>query len=108
MANYKLHMNSKFASCRLLAHARDNHRNRDVKLYAIPGEFDVVGVSDGVDVWIAPTSINPFSVNVKQLLEKLARGEDLTPAPLRRRFPAATEDSASTHTSTLRRRFTHV
>lgn len=87
MPDYKRHMSNKFASCRLLATARDVHRNRDVKVFMLPGDFDAVGVSDGVDVWIAPTTINPFSVDVRKLLGEIRAGGDpaaVTASPRRK------------------------
>lgn len=69
-------MQSHFAGCRLLAHARDTCRNRQVKVYALPGEFDVVGVSDGVDAWMAPVVADPFTVNVGRLLQQIREGKD--------------------------------
>lgn len=86
-----------WAGCRLLANARDEHRNRDVRIYQVPGEFDFVGVSDGVDAWIAPTSINPFSVDVRKLLGEIRAGNTVAaPQPFiqRRRIgaPAAPQE----------------
>ena len=77
MPDYNHLINSHFSSCRLLANARDNHRNRDVRLYAIPGNFEFVGVTDGTDSWVAPTSINPFSANVQRLLEDMRAGKPI-------------------------------
>lgn len=107
-----------FAGCRVLANARDEHRGRDVKIFQVPGEFDFVGVSDGTDVWIAPTGINPFSVDVPRILADIRAGKEpptvqpsmrrrlpptLTnplPAPARRPLPAELAPAAP-----LRRRF---
>jgi hypothetical protein len=82
MSDFKRHMNSGYAGCRLLAYARDNHRNRDVKIFQIPHEWEAVGVSDGVDSWIAPVIADPFSVNIKRLMADLQAGKPLpTPVP---------------------------
>lgn len=74
MSDYKHHMKSHFAGCRHLANAYDPHRQRDVKLFHIPGDFTVVGVDDGTDSWIAPTMCNPFSVDVVKLYERIRSG----------------------------------
>lgn len=75
--SYKHHINQHFSSCRHLANAHDPYRNRDVKLYALPGEFSHVGVTDGVDAWIAPAAPSLFSVDVLALLNRLRLGEDI-------------------------------
>lgn len=77
MANYKHYFNNGFAGCRLLAHAHDNHRDRSVRVYQIPGEVECVGVTDGVDKWIAPVIANPFSLNIGDLIKRLASGEQI-------------------------------
>lgn len=74
MNRYKHHFENHFASCILLAYARDPYRNRDVQLRALPGEFDHVGVSDGTDSWIAPVAGDPMRVGVARILENLRLG----------------------------------
>ena len=81
MADWRRYMGNKFAGCQLLAYAHDHCRLRDVRIYLIPGEFDDVGVTDGVDVWIAPVIADPFSVNVARLLADLQAGKPL-PKPI--------------------------
>jgi hypothetical protein len=56
---YNKHFANHFSSCRLLATGHDPHRNRDVQVRQLPGEFDVVGVTDGVDAWVAPITVAP-------------------------------------------------
>lgn len=73
----KDHFNNFFQHCRLLAETFDVHRHRDVKVYMIPGELSVVGVTDGVDCWAAPTIINPFSCDVPDLLRRILAGENV-------------------------------
>jgi len=73
---YRNWINSHFDSCRLLANAYDEHRNRSVRVFMMPGIFDVVGVSDGVDAWVAPVIIDPFSVSVKRILDDIQAGKD--------------------------------
>lgn len=77
MANYKHYFNNNFAGCRHLAYAQDMHRNREVRVYQIPGEIECVGVTDGVDKWIAPVIANPFSLNIGELIKRLASGEQI-------------------------------
>lgn len=75
--SYKFWMNCHFDNCLHLASTRDPYRDRDVRIYALPGEFDVVGVSDGTDAWIAPVSANPFigqGVNIKAILGSVRDG----------------------------------
>ncbi len=83
MSKYNHHFKSHFAGCLKLADAYDPHRNRQVELRMLPGEFDVVGVTDGTDAWIAPVSGDPFSVSVKRILEDLRNGK--MPAQSRQR-----------------------
>lgn len=77
MSRFNRFMESHFAGCRLLANTTDNCRGRQVRVYALPGEFAVVGVCDGVDAWLAPVVADPFSVNVSRLLDRLRAGEDI-------------------------------
>lgn len=78
--SYKHHMNNHWAGCRLLAQTRDHCRNRDVKLFLVPGQFDVVGVSDGTDAWVAPSHVpSIFGVDVKPLLDQIRAGVDVKP-----------------------------
>ena len=86
MSRYNHHFANHFSGCLLLAHAHDPYRNRDVQLRQLPGEFDVVGVTDGTDAWIAPVAGDPFSVSVKRILEDLRAGKMPNPRqPLQRR-----------------------
>lgn len=63
----------------LLANARDEHRDRDVRLYLMPGEFDTVGVTDGTDAWVAPVIADPFSVNIARLMQDVRDGKIIKP-----------------------------
>lgn len=74
--SYKSWINCHFAGCRLLANAHDEHRNRAVQVFMLPGHFDHVGVTDGTDAWIAPVIADPFSVNVKRILDDIQAGKD--------------------------------
>lgn len=75
MNRYKQHLADHFRSCMLLAKAYDPHRERQVQIKAIPGMFDVVGVTDGVDAWVAPALPSLFSVNVQRILHDLQNGK---------------------------------
>ena len=114
MARFNEYFKNHWEGCRLLAEARDNHRNRDVRIYMVPGEFDIVGVSDGTDAWVAPVAIDPFSVSVKRILEDIRAGKDprAVIAPKRRRIAqeatvAVMEDLAARGLSPTGRRVVH-
>lgn len=68
-----------FRSCRLLATGHDPHRNRQVQVRMIPGEYELVGMHDGVDSWVAPV-ISPFLHHVKRCLDEILKGGN--PAPI--------------------------
>lgn len=92
MANWKHYINSDFSGCRLLAYARDYCRDRDVRIFLIPGQADAVGITDGVDRWIAPVRADVFSVNVERLLADLQAGKELPkPVPPVKRSRVALE-----------------
>lgn len=74
MSRFNKFMDSHFSNCRLLACAYDHCRNRNVTVHQIPGEVECVGVSDGVDAWIAPTIANPFSFDLIKLFKDIADG----------------------------------
>lgn len=77
--SYKHFLNSHWSGCRLLAETHDHCRRRPVKLYAVPGNFDYVGVTDGTDAWVAPANVQGgvFGVDVRELLRRLQAGEDV-------------------------------
>src|SRR3954463_522104 len=83
--NHYLNAHFQQGECRLIAHARDECRQRDVRLYAIPGFWDVVGVTDGTDAWIAPAAAAPFfktaTGDVADIMRKLRNGDSLPPVP---------------------------
>lgn len=74
MSRYNHHFQNHFSSCRLLAKAHDPYRQRNVELRMLPGEFDVVGVTDGTDAWVAPVAGDPFRVNIARLIEDVRNG----------------------------------
>ncbi len=77
ISNFKYHMTNRFAGCVHIATTHDPYRNRVVQIFAMPGDFELVGIYDGVDRWVAPVSAEPFvnfGVKVKALLESLRAG----------------------------------
>lgn len=75
MGRFNQYMNNHFRGCTLLAEAYDNCRHRDVKLHAMPGQLECVGVSDGTDAWIAPVSASLFSVNIERQMQDMNAGK---------------------------------
>jgi len=74
MNRFNTYFNNDFAACKLLAEVFDPYRNRQVKVYAVPGHDDAVGVSDGTDKWIAPVAGDPFRINIRQLIVDVRAG----------------------------------
>lgn len=91
--NFAHYFNNRFAACRLIAETFDQHRDRDVKIYQIPGQVDCVGVSDGIDRWIAPVAPELFQVNIHQLMRDLSDGKDIK-LPVRAGRPVKTSRRA--------------
>jgi hypothetical protein len=87
MGLFTPYLNTHFRSggCRLIARAYDKCRERRVQLYAIPGHYDCVGVSDGTDAWVAPASAGLFfgtsSGDCADIMRRLQAGEPLPPIP---------------------------
>jgi hypothetical protein len=80
MASWKLYIENHFSSCKHIASSHDHCRNRDVKIFLVPGEFTHVGVSDGTDAWIAPVAADPFSVNIRTVISSVIDGTFKAPA----------------------------
>jgi hypothetical protein len=86
MGKFTTFMNAHFKSsgCRLIARAFDKCRSRRVELYAVPGYWDCVGVSDGTDAWIAPATAGLFfgtaTGDCADLMRRLQAGEELGPS----------------------------
>lgn len=101
MTRFNFFMNTHFSSCRLIARARDLCRNRNVTIHQIPGYWDVVGISDGIDSWVAPViSAGPFfrtaTGDVEHIMKCLQAGDPLPPVPdAPRRRVTLTETSDS-------------
>ena len=88
------HLVNHFRTCPVIAKSHDPHRGRNVTLHAIPDEFELVGICDGVDAWVAPATTAPFHVDCVRLLKILYSGDDFEvfdnrpqqmPLPLQRR-----------------------
>ena len=92
MSRYNHHFQNHFSSCPLLAKAHDPYRNRDVELRMLPGEFDVVGVTDGTDAWVAPVAGDPFRVGVARLIDDVRHGRK--PMPHKPRRTIVTDEPA--------------
>ncbi len=92
ISNFKYHMNNRFSGCLHIATTHDPYRGREVKVYMLPGDYEIVGVSDGVDVWVAPVAAEPFhnfGVRVRDLLQAVRAGTFTAPIqgnPVRRRI----------------------
>lgn len=85
MNRFNHYMNSHFSGCRLLARAHDDCRNRRVTIHQVPGHWDVVGVSDGTDSWIAPVTAGAFfrtaTGDVADIMRRLQAGEEVGAVP---------------------------
>jgi hypothetical protein len=55
LGNFNAMMNRHFKGNEEIDSYPDRHRNRTIRIFFI-GQPDVVGVSDGIDSWIAPVS----------------------------------------------------
>lgn len=75
MSKFNTYFANDFAACKLLATTHDPHRNRNVRLFLVPGEENCVGVTDGVDKWIAPVAGDPFGINIRQVIHDVRSGK---------------------------------
>jgi len=75
MNRFNHYLISHFNGCRLLAESDDLYRKRPVRLFLMPGEFEVVGVTDGTDAWIAPVTPQCFRVDVADIVKRIRVGE---------------------------------
>ena len=78
---------SHFQGCLHLASYHDSHRKRDAKVFMVPGDHEIVGISDGVDSWIAPANTSVAGYSLLALLESVRAGtfQGATPAKVPRR-----------------------
>ena len=87
MSDYKYHIGNKFGACRHIANAHDPHRDREVKLYHIPGNFEYVGMCDGTDAFVCPVNIDPFSAGIARLFADIRAGKEIVVGSLPARRP---------------------
>lgn len=106
MPDYKHYMNNGMRGCRLIAYKHDPHRNRDVRAFAVPGQFDAVILTDGVDSWVCPAMKgHPYFGDYWDLLQKIANGEPIpTPTPPVRRARIRPAEDAPAEPEPARRR----
>ena len=107
MFNQYLNAHFQQGECRLIANAYDDCRNREVRLYALPGHWDVVGVTDGTDAWIAPAIAAPFfrtaTGNVAEIMRRLQHGEEPLPVPAAPRRRAYIDEALLDNSTTRSR-----
>jgi len=87
MANFKHYFNNNFSGCLLVATGFDPHRERDVRMYLLPGIVEALGVTDGVDKWAAPME-SPFLENVAKAIKGHWAGDTVAfPLPIMAKRP---------------------
>lgn len=105
---------SHFQGCLRLAGYQDPHRKREVGVFMIPGDHSMVGISDGVDAWVAPVNTTVAGINLSELLEAVRAGTFTGAAPtktFRRPFRVdalAVPTEAVPEAKTTRRRMINV
>lgn len=52
MSNFNFLLKSHFKGCEQLGVILDPHRDREIKIYKLPDQHDLVGYFDGVDAWL--------------------------------------------------------
>ena len=93
---YNVYFANHFRDCRLLVRGYDPHRQRQVEVRLIPGEWDVVGISDGVDAWVAPVVVaSPLFDKARAVMADIRAGKDPKPLEARRRVLIQDEDQTS-------------
>jgi hypothetical protein len=96
VSRFNHYFQNQFAGCVVLAIGRDEGRDRDVRIVALPGEFSVVGLCDGTDTWVAGVNSmgSPLIAQAAARLKMLADGTlHLTPTPgARRRITVSLDD----------------
>lgn len=82
MTRFNKYFANDFGSCRLIAYGYDVYREREVKVYLMPGDVENVGLTDGVDKWIAPVSADPFGgkgLSIQRIVRDIAAGVKVDP-----------------------------
>lgn len=51
MSRFNRYLDSKFHGCMVIGHRDDPGRARRIMVYAMPGDYEHVGLFDGVDAW---------------------------------------------------------
>lgn len=94
MNRFNQHFSTHFSSCLTLVEGHDPHRDRRVVVKAIPGEFEVVGITDGVDAWVAPITVAPSALfdKVRVAMDALRKGKPMPEPTVRRRPLHATTE----------------
>lgn len=99
---------SHFQGCLHIAGYQDPHRNRDVRIYMIPGDHSMVGICDGVDTWVAPANTTVAGVNLQAVLEAVRNGTFQGPAAVRTHRKMIHVESVAKPGAKTTRRIIHV
>ena len=99
---YNVYFANHFRDCRLLVRGYDPHRQRQVEVRLIPGEWDVVGISDGVDAWVAPVVVDsPLFQKARHAMADIRAGKDPKPLEARRRVLIDDEETKPSPTGRI-------
>ncbi len=82
MTRFNRYFANDFSGCRLIAYGYDVYREREVRVYLMPGDYENVGMTDGTDKWIAPTVADPFGnkgLNIARLVKDISEGKEVAP-----------------------------
>lgn len=52
MSRYNKYLDSKFHGCQVIGHRDDPGRARRIMVYAMPDDYAMIGLFDGVDAWV--------------------------------------------------------
>jgi hypothetical protein len=72
MSRFNGHFDSKFHGCMIVGRLADESRKRTITVYALHDDRSVVGLYDGVDVWIGSTS--QMNKDIQQRMAEVERG----------------------------------
>lgn len=88
MTRFNHHFANHFGGCQLLFTGQDPHRGREVQVRLIPGEWDVVGLTDGTDAWVAPVNAigSPLLARAKMIMDEIRAGKPPRTAATRRKL----------------------
>lgn len=68
---FNQYLNCHFRNCHEIAGTYSESYKRVVRIFYIPGYYDVVGISDGVDSWIANATASVCGINVRRILDSI-------------------------------------